>query len=351
MPTNNIETRHRIATEHGGYFRNLQRGLLKISGADRMEWLHNLTTNVIRTLQPGDGNYAFAVTVQGRTVFDLNCLVFEDCVWLDIDNRWLDDAIAHLSKYRVVEDIEIADISANWNRHDIMGRDAARCVDRLHLGSNFSALADVQHTASTVDGRAVHLMKGNMGPIPLAVIYVENPPAEENPVENETEPPFDAHLASVAGDLGMIELDGELSKIIRIEAGHPASVDDIDGDTIPPETLQVERGISYVKGCYLGQEVIERMRSRNSMARRLIGMKISGTVLPPHGAWVFADSKQIGRVTSVCHSTALNSILALGYVKTSLASGGETLRVATSETDFAEAEPVDLPLEVWKSNG
>ncbi|GJM24989.1 MAG: glycine cleavage system protein T [Phycisphaerae bacterium] len=332
-----INASYKSVQTSGGFFQDTQRRLYEITGADRASWLHNLTTNTISTLQSGDGNYAFAVTVQGRTVCDLNCLVLEDRLWIDLDNRWADESIAHLGKYRVVEDVEINDVSASWTRLDVIGPKTADFVERLGMGNNFAAYADLQHSTTNIDGHEVRLVKGSTGFYMAATLYV--PAASADAMQSK--------IQAVASELNMIELEHELQTIIRIESGIPISVDDIDSEVIPPETLQTERGISYVKGCYLGQEVIERMRSRDSMARRLVGLKISGERMPAKDSWVFADTKQVGRITSACHSVALNSVLALGYIKTSLAEDAKALRVALDESEFADAELVDLPLSAW----
>lgn len=334
-----IDASYKTVQTNGGFFQNTQRRLYEVTGADRLSWLHNLTTNAMSTLQPGDGNYAFAITVQGRTVCDLNCLVLEDRLWIDLDERWADESIAHLGKYRVIEDVELDNVTESWVRFDMLGPSTPRCVEALGFGNNFAAYADLQHSAAQIDGHDVGIVKGNLGPVVLATLYVQADAVDD----------VQSKIKSTSNDLGMVEVDDQLFNIIRIEAGIPNSVDDIDSEVIPPETLQVERGISYVKGCYLGQEVIERMRSRNSMARSLVGLKISGHQLPAKDCWVFADTKQVGRVTSACHSVALDSILALGYIKTSLAEESGALRVALNDTDFADAERVEIPLANWNT--
>ncbi len=335
-----IETSYEAVRLAGGFMQNTQRRLVEITGADRASWLHNLTTNTISTLQPGDGNYAFAITIQGRTVCDLNCLVLEDRLWIDLDGRWADESIAHLGKYRVIEDVDINDVTSAWTRIDVIGPKTATLIERLGLGHNFAVYADLQHSSSQIDGHDVRLVKNDLGPMLAATLYTPSTSADA----------IQSKVQTLATDLNMVELDQDLLTIIRIEAGVPQSVDDIDSEVIPPETLQTERGISYVKGCYLGQEVIERMRSRDSMARRLVGLAISGEQIPAKDAWVFADTKQVGRVTSTCHSLALNSILALGYIKTSLAQEAAALRVALNDQEFADAKLVEIPLPTWRAS-
>src|SRR5580765_4876425 len=75
------------------------RGLIQVTGKDRAAWLHNLVTNTVKTLQPGQGAYAFALNVKGRILFDANILALADALWLDIDRRYVPKAFAHLDKY------------------------------------------------------------------------------------------------------------------------------------------------------------------------------------------------------------------------------------------------------------
>jgi folate-binding protein YgfZ len=141
----------------------------------------------------------------------------------------------------------------------------------------------------------------------------------------------------------MARLDAGTVEILRIEAGIPASVADIDGDVLPPETLQIERGISYRKGCYLGQEVIERMRSHGVISRKLVGIRLEGDVLPARDASVLHDEQPVGRVTSACRSEAVKAVLALGYVKSARAAPGTPVIVQDGPRR-APGEIVALPL-------
>jgi folate-binding protein YgfZ len=335
MPSDpTISDRHAAVCAAGGVLRTDARGIIEVRGADRATWLHNLLTNVVATLRPGDGNYAFATNVQGRTIFDLNVLVFEDRLWLDIDRRWIAAALAHLNKYIIVEDVTLRDISADWSRWVMLGPATARAVEALSLGNNFDALADVQHVSAEFEGGALLLVKNNLGPIRGAEFHVPIAQADA----------FAALLAERGRALGIQSIDEALFHMIRVEAGVPASVDDIDDQVIPPETLQVERGICYVKGCYLGQEVLERMRSRGSMARKLTAFQIAGDAAPERNAPIFADGKEIGRVTSVCDSVALGSIMALGYARTVVAAPGDVVQVAISEHDTTTATAIEAPL-------
>jgi folate-binding protein YgfZ len=233
--------------------------------------------------------------------------------------------------------VQLTDISADWTRFEVLGPRTADCVEALGQGNNFAALPALQHVSGRVGSAQIVLAKDDVGPILRALIWVR---AAATGI-------CTAAISEAARRMEMPEIDAALFDTIRIEAGRPASVTDIDEQVIPPETLQVERGISYVKGCYLGQEVLERMRSRGSMARKLVGLQIEGDRLPEHNAPIFAAGKEAGRVTSACQSPALGGVLAMGYLKSLLVSANQELQVASSEASTTAARIVSLPLPVW----
>jgi len=331
-----LEKQHAAVRESGGFRPIEDRRLFEVTGKDRTEWLHNLVTNTVRTLKTGEGNYAFAVNTQGRTLFDLNIWVHAETLWLDFDTRWADDAVAHLNKYVIVEDVHVAEITTSWSRYAVLGPRTGAVIDRLGFGGNFEALADMQHVSANVDGSAAHAVKADLGPILRAELIVEASAGG-----------FSDRLAEACGAVGMVPIGADLAEMIRMEVGVPRSVDDIDHAVIPPETLQIERGINYVKGCYLGQEVLERMRSRRSMARRLVGWRVGRDVLPAHDTPVFADDKEIGRITSACHSVALDGVLALGYAKVALIESGKAMVARLDEQETVDLQMVKLPLPPW----
>jgi tRNA-modifying protein YgfZ len=330
---------HRQAHDLGGFCRSTGRGLLEVYGPDRADWLHNLVTNVVRTLQPGEGNYAFAVNRQGRTLFDLNMLALDDRLWLDIDRRWTAPALAHLHKHLVVEKVELADVSDRWARFTVFGPAAWRLLGNLDLPGSFPALADRHHLAGCFDRHPLLAVKNNIGPVPRADLYVPRPAADD----------FDRQLAEQAASLSLPRLDEALLDVIHLETGIPRSVDDIDDQVIPPETNRIADGISYVKGCYLGQEVIERMRSHGARTRSFVGLRIPGDVLPPRNSPIIVGDKPMGRATSACLSPALGGVLAVGYLKTMFLLPGQPLRVAISDAAPLPADLVDLPLPFWQS--
>ncbi|MBX3396029.1 MAG: aminomethyltransferase family protein [Phycisphaerae bacterium] len=323
---------------HAAFVRRETRGLLRISGEDRAGWLSNLVTNVLTTLNPGEGNYAFVVNVKGRTQFDLNILVRPDCLLLDIDRRWIESAAKFLHRYIVVERVEIRDETNSIRRAAIIGPRAHEAVERLGLG-NLTPMAWLQNVDADWDGSPVLMFRHDFTGQPGAEFVAFGARAPEV---------IDRVRAAVAS-IGGIEIDTSMADTLRIEAGIPASVEDIDEEVIPPETGQIERGISYHKGCYLGQEVIERMRSHGVLARMLVGVKFdaaaSADLRPlPRSTPLHVGETEVGRTMSSCISPALNrAALSLAYVKSAQARPGTRLTARTADGDIT-GEVVKLPL-------
>jgi len=330
-----IVEQYRRATTEAVLCVRTERGLLEVTGNDRTTWLNNLVTNVIKTLQPGEGNYAFAVNLKGRVVFDMNLLVLPDRVWLDIDTRFLEAAKTHLDRYIIAEDVTLRDISGEVGRAAILGPKTADIIAQAGLG-NLTPMAQLQHVEAMFRNTTVRMLRHDFAGLPTVELLAPKT-GRDNPETALAE-------TMVGGAIsGRYMIANEGIDILRIESGIPKSMDDIDEDIVPPETGQIERGISYHKGCYLGQEVIERMRSHGVLARKLVGLRIEGETPVAKNTPVKFGEKDVGRVTSCCWSEAVGSLLALGYVKTAQSTPGTALTIAIPDAP-RRAEIVPLPV-------
>jgi len=130
----------------------------------------------------------------------------------------------------------------------------------------------------------------------------------------------------------------------RIEAGRPLFGIDFDDSAVPAETGQLDRAVSFTKGCYLGQEIVARMHARDQVARQIVGIRMREDALPIAGAPVVDDAKnQIGGITSSTISPVLsNAAICLGLVKSPFAAVGTELQIAT-EGAFRRGTVVEIP--------
>lgn len=316
---------YRVACEAAALFDRSDRGLLGVMGDERQNWLHNLVTNQVRNLAPRTGNYAFATDVRGRLLFDLNILCLPHALWLDIDNRQRADALAHLEKYLISEPVELGDITKSYARLGVAGPLAAGIADRLGRG-NFAAMPALASHPLQADEHA-QLVRHDFAGLPGFELIV---PAQDAA----------GWWERLARDLGAVPAGLTALDALRIEAGIPWSGRDLDEQVIPPETGQIERGISYNKGCYLGQEIIERMRSHGSRARRLVKVRLdtsAAAATAPQALEV--GGKEAGRLTSVVQHPIRDEAVGLAYVKTNITDTSD-LRTRESTHKVAIVGPV-----------
>jgi folate-binding protein YgfZ len=315
-----------------GVVHRSDRGLLEMTGSERASWLHNITTNQVKTLARGDGNYAFALNVQGRILFDLNILVREESIWTDIDKRFLEFAKAHFDKYIITEDVSITDRTDEFVRLGLVGERAKVLLTELGI-SHAVAMPTLGVTETSVYGADVVLVRhdvcGSFGVetyVPIAsAVRVWQTLTDSTHAEAATPVGYDA------------------VQVRRIESGIPWPGHEITNDALPAETHQLSRAVNFNKGCYLGQEVVERMRSRDVAARGLVGLQIDGDTVVPENAELLADDgKPAGKVTSSCMSPAMSSVIGLAYVKTKYCEPGSSLRVVWDDA-MAEATVVTIP--------
>ena len=139
-------------------------------------------------------------------------------------------------------------------------------------------------------------------------------------------------------------LDGDAAETLRIEAGRPRFTVDMDQETIPLEAGIDKRAISYTKGCYPGQEVIIRIvhRGQGRVAKRLVGLVLSGAEVPPAGALLKSGERDAGRVTSAVWSPRLGAPIALAYALRGFFEPGTELSVVVGG-GTALAKVIELP--------
>jgi folate-binding protein YgfZ len=288
--------RYTAAVEGAAVLDRRTRGLIRLTGRDRLSYLQGLLTNDVAALTAGTGCYAALLTPQGRMISDMKVLELGDAVWLDVPGDLAARVASHLSDFIFSEDAAVQDISAETVHLTVLG---ARSRGALDIGplrpfeTRQVRVGDVEAVAAGNDDYGV----------PATDLFLES--AQKDRVT--------AALASA----GVTPIDEDIAEVLRIEAGRPRFGADMDQDTIPLEAGIEDRAISLTKGCYVGQEVIIRVlhRGHGRVARRLAGLLLpaDGRV-PSPGEPLHAGSRQVGAVTSAAWSPALARPIALGYV-------------------------------------
>lgn len=264
------------------------RGRIRVTGEDRVRLLHAMVTNHVQQLQAGQGCYAFFLNAQGRILGDLNLFCFADALLLDTEPETRRSSYEHLDKYIIADDVALEDVTE---------KTIELCLEGPHAAGVLEALgAPVPETAWS------HLPWGTRTvarPGGFAIIA----PREER-----------AALVGQLESAGAVAAGPEAARTVRLEAGRPRYGEDITDKHLPQET-QLLHAIHFDKGCYLGQEIVERIRSRGGIHRFLVRLAIDGREPPPPGTKIAAGDKEVGEITSAAYSPAAGRVVALGYVR------------------------------------
>ncbi len=292
------------------------RGLIEITGGDRAAWLHNLTTNDIKSIKPGHGLYAFSLNIKGRVLFDGNVLALPDALLLDLDRRSIGPAIEHLGKYIIMEDAQLADRSADFARLALVGPRASEVCERAGSLAGDEGIAQAEACGSLTSREPLHHADVRIDDVVCRVVRHDfaGPVALELIVPASNALQVWEHLLQVGESVGLKPIGLDALQVLRVEAGLPWSLEDIDVKVLPAETRQIERAVSFNKGCYLGQEIVERMRARGAPANLLVGLAFDGGEVCA-GTSLTHDGHSVGRVTSAVRSFKLDCPVGLGYIK------------------------------------
>ncbi len=283
------------------------RSVLRIAGPGGGEFLHSFCTNDVRQLAAGDGCEAFITSVQGKVLAFCGVYCEEDRLTLETDGDGNRVLAAHLDKYLLADDVELIDDAGRVAEFLIAGQQAADW-----LGEQFTAEPPqqaYQHLRGQLHGRPVTLRRVPWTPTAwLAELAMEDriPLAEQ----------LQQHSAVAA--------DCDAWNALRIESGWPEPGVDVTDANLPQEVDRNDTAISFIKGCYLGQETVARLDALGHVNKILRGLKFAGDSPPPAGTALNVDGKEAARITSSCWSPALQQPIALGYVRRGRETPGST---------------------------
>ena len=298
------------------------RGRLCVTGADRVAFLHGLVTNNVKDLKTGEGCYAALVSAKGKMQSDLNIYRLADELLLDFEPGLAATNLEWLEKYVIAADAQIVDVGPLYGLLSIQGPQAEVAMRQLNLGVDLSPKRMSFTTAEGPDG-SLYLM--NQPRTGAAGFDLFAPAAALAGLAER--------LNGVVAGLGGRACGWAALETARIERGIPRFGADMDATNLPPEAGLEERAISYNKGCYIGQEVIARIRTYGQVAKSLRGLRLADDLakLPVKGDKLFKQDKEVGFITSAATSPRLNAKLALGYVRREANETGAELTLRTAE--------------------
>jgi folate-binding protein YgfZ len=325
---------HAAITENAGVLDLSFRSRLCLTGADRVRFLHGQVTNDIKSLRTGEGCYAAVVTAKGRMQSDLNIYCLADELLLDFEPGLTITIAKRLDKYIVADDVQVVEISPQYGLLSVQGPRASEVVVRLGLFGEVPVKPFNFLSAADATLGELYLVKQPRFGTDGFDLYV--------PV-----PALDAvadKLVAAARSAGGRACGWQALEMARIEAGIPRFGLDMDESNLPQECGIESQAVSYSKGCYIGQEVLNRIHTLGHVNRELRGLRLEDDLksLPEKDAKLFHDGKEIGSLTSVLASPRFKSNIALSYVRREVNQVGTELTLRSAQGESA-ARVVQLP--------
>ena len=269
------------------------RGRIYASGDDRARLLHAMTTNHVQQLTPGTGCYAFFLNAQGHIQADVNLLCLEDRFLLGTEPETRERVLRHLDKYIIADDVALEDVTASLACVAVEGPHAAAVLAAIGAPKTDAEYAHAAWNEAIVERAS------STGELGFRIF-----------MQADTKADWIARLESA----GAVSATPDEARTVRLEHGKPRYGEDIFDTTLPQETHQMH-AVHFAKGCYIGQEIVERIRSRGRVNRLLVKLEVDGEAPLAGGTKVMAGAAEAGEITSSALSPALGKVVALAYLR------------------------------------
>jgi folate-binding protein YgfZ len=286
--------------EHAAWLDLSGRGKIRVSGEDRARLLHAMTTNDVQHLHPGEGCYAFFLNAQGRILGDVNVLCFEDHLLLDTEPETRQKLFEHLDRYIIADDVTLQDQTDQIATISLEGPEAEAVLSKLGVTPPNAPYSTTAWGARTVARLSATGSNGFFVFTPIDDV---------------------AELTAQLSAAGAVPVQPDGARLVRIEHGRPRYGEEITERYLVQETGLLH-AVHFSKGCYLGQEIVERVRSRAQIHRILRRLEIRGTEVPAAGAKLNVGEATAGEIASAAFSPALDEVVALAYVRMPFAEPG-----------------------------
>jgi folate-binding protein YgfZ len=288
------------------------RAKLVLTGSDRVRWLNGMITNNVRDLPVGRGVYGFVLSPQGRILGDLHAYNRGDSLLVDTDQGQIPKLVELFDRYIIMDDVEATNVSDKLTALGVAGPNATRVLRTLSV--DLPELQPLQFADVTYQKIGFTVVRSDLPTVDAYEIWVS--PSNVNTI-------WDALVRAGATPAG-----SDAIELLRIASGIPHYGVDIRERDLPQETEQ-DRALNFTKGCYIGQEIVERIRSRGNVHRTFAGMIIDGD-LPSAGTKIESEGKEVGEITSAASlpTSSGERRVALGYVRRETGTPEKKIRVA-----------------------
>jgi folate-binding protein YgfZ len=283
------------------------RGRLCLVGSDRARFLHGQVTNDINSLRPGSGCYAALVSAKGRMEGDLNVFCLSEELLLDFEPGRVAEVRDRLHRFLVADEVEVVDVSSLYGVLSVQGPQSRSVLAVQWPGIALPERELHQVTIPGAGGDICLVCHGRYGSTGFDILL----PRED--------------LAAMAEALrGRTVREGGRAagwaacEMARVQAGIPRYGADMDATTFPQEAGIADRAVSYTKGCYIGQEILNRIHTMGHVNRELHRFRLAGGGEAIPGARILSEGKDAGVLTSVARVPG-EGVVGLGYLRRGVA--------------------------------
>jgi glycine cleavage system T protein len=320
---------NRAVRSAAGLFDFSFRGKFRMSGRDHAKLLQRLVSNDVKKLTPGHGTYATLLNAQGHIVVDMRLYCAGDCFLVDVEADLREKAIQSFRRFIIADQVEIEPLElyalafqgprARGLLEKTLHIDLPAMQEFAHFTTNYAGfpLRVVRASSTGEEGYEVWLNAGGMEAVWGAA-------------------------CGQAPTYDMLPCGWEALEILRIEAGIPRYGTELGEDVIPLEA-GLWNALSFNKGCYIGQEIVERARSRGHVNWNLTGLTVNSAQPIPPGGKAIVEGREVAEITSSCTSPTLGKIIALAYVRREFSEPGAKLTFASGVTAEVTALPFIPP--------
>ena len=322
---------YKAVRENVGIIDLSPRGKLRLSGKHHLKFLQGMLSNDVLKLEKDKGMYATILTVKGRMISDMRVYREKESVLLDLEPGLNEKVAQLLTKFRLSYKADINDITDNMGLLSIQGPHSGKLMELL-LEEEIPQMEEFNFIQKEFSGRDLTIVKVNRTGEEGYDIYLDNSGLEV----------LWSTLINKGEGLNIKPVGYGVMNTLRIEAGIPIYGIDMDESNIPIEAGLWD-ALNFEKGCYVGQEVVARIKWRGHVNWHLMGFKSEGEMVPEIGAEIFDGERKIGRITSSAFSHTLNNPLSIGYIRREFKEAGTKVSLKGADGSEVQAEVNELP--------
>ncbi|MBA2240164.1 MAG: folate-binding protein YgfZ [Solirubrobacterales bacterium] len=309
-----VDAQYRAIREAAGLLERPERRIIRLTGADAVDYLQGQLTQDIEAIAPGESRYAALLDRKGHMQSDMRVLrVSERELLCELEPVGFDRVVRHLGMYKIGREVEVADAGDELIVLSLIGPASVEVAGIGPVG------AEGTIREAEIDGVKALAVASDQG----IDLFASRDAAEQ--------------LHAALRQAGAEPVDEPAAEIVRVESGRPRFGLEMSERTMPAEAGIIERAVSFTKGCYIGQETVARLHHRGKPNRHLRGLRLEAPV--PPGEPVSKQGKEVGRLGTSVLSPARGAI-GLAILRRE-AEPGDRVEVG----DLGSGEVVELPFD------